>query len=110
MLYFDCVTVDFFTSEIAVNGVQVKALLTRQQTHHFFNVLLQLLNCPGFARIISCSLNPSTAQNCIGCFEPSYVIGLPTVQTYFHFIKFFYSRIGINAKGGILIPCMVVSV
>ena len=100
MFGFDLVAVYFLTSEIAVDGVDVQTVVTREQGFHLFDVLAHFVDVAGFAGIVTGSLD-TAGELSVGVFETGHVVGLPAVQRQGYFGDLFEHGIGIDADFGI---------
>ncbi len=99
MLHAHLVAIHELAAEIAIDLVQVHAVVARQEGFHELQVLADFVNVAGAARIVSRSLD--TARQGTVVFETGNVIGLPAMQGNLLFLQFGNGLVGIYADGSI---------
>ena len=100
VLRLDLVAVDLLAAEVAVDGVDVQTMVTGEQRLDLFDVLADLLDVAGLARIVARSLNTS-GELAVGILETGHVVGLPAVQRQRYLGNLFEHGVGIHADFGI---------
>ena len=97
---FDLIAVYLLTAEVAVDGVDVQTVITRQQAFHLFDVFAHFFDVAGFAGIVAGSLN-TARKLAVRVFETGYVVRLPAVQRQGYFGDLFQYGVGIDTDFGI---------
>ena len=73
------IAVDFLSAEIAVDGVEVEAVVAREKTEHLLKVLTQLIDAARFAGVVTRHGKTAT-ERARAFFESDDIIALPAVQ------------------------------
>ena len=94
------VTIYELITEVAIDLVQVQAVLTRNERSGLQHILTQLVDVAGTTRVVTRSLNTTRQGTGLG-LEADYVVSLPAVQRERDFLQFLERSIRINADSGI---------
>ena len=80
MLGFDLISVHGLAAELAVDGVQVQAVLARYQRERLIKVRAEFIGIAGLAGVVAGDSQPPTQDPDIGLLEAADVIALPAMQ------------------------------
>ena len=95
----DLVAVHELAAEVAVDLVEVQAVVARDEALREFDVGPDLVDVAGAARIVAGGLD--AAGEACGALETDHVVGLPAVQGDGGFLEGFDGLVGVDADGGI---------
>ncbi len=96
------VTIHEFTAEVAVNLMQVHAVVAGQKGLHEFKVPANLVNVPGAAGIVACGLD--AAGKSLIAFKADNIVGLPAVEGDLLLFQLGDGFVCVHTKGGIALP------
>ena len=100
MLGQDFIARNLFSLVFEIDGMQIKAVLSRNQRERLFGILAQFIGSTGFPRIVPGRKN-SPARQTGSRLESANVIPLPAMQRNRHRRNFFQRGINIDADFGI---------
>ena len=100
MFRLNRIAVDFLSAEIAVDGVEVEAVVAREKTEHLLKVLTQLIDAARFAGVVTRHGKTAT-ERARAFFESDDIIALPAVQRDWSLGQDGESLLDINADRGV---------
>src|SRR4029453_7580737 len=90
-----------FHAEIGIEGMKVQPVSARNQRKRLVDVLPQLLEGAGFARIVAGGLDAASAECSASGFKAANVIALPAVQGDGNRFKSLQSSFSVDAPRGV---------
>ncbi len=91
----------FCCAEVGIEGVKVQPVSTWNQRKRFVDVLPQLLNGAGLARIVAGGLDAASAECSASGFKAADVIALPAVQRDRNRFQPLQGGFSVDAPGGV---------
>ena len=100
MLHGALVAVDELVAEVAVDFVEVEAMLAGDEAHSVEHVGAQLVDIAGFTGIVAVNLD-AAGKGTAAVFKTGDVVGLPAVHAKVEVLHLFEHFVGVDADGGI---------
>ena len=103
MLGLDFVAVHFFAAELAVEGMQVEAVLAGNERQRFGRVGAKFIGRARFAGIIARG-HDAAGERAAEIFKAAHVVALPAMQRDGNFLQAFQHPVRVHADGGVAFP------
>ena len=100
MLGLDFVAIDFFAAELAVEGVEVQAVLAGNEGERLVEVGAEFVRGAGLAGVVA-GHRDAAAEAFAGVFEAADVVALPAVEGDRDSGEFRHGGLGIDAEFGV---------
>ena len=96
------VAVHTAAGEVGVAGVDIQAVLARNERKRLVEVGAEFLNRARLAGVVAGGLNAAAFEFRAGFFEPADIIALPAMQGDRRLGEGFEGGFGVHAEGGVL--------